>query len=90
MKYKYQFIPDLLPEEYKLLRASIAQRGVDIPIIVDKKGEIIDGFCRQRVCEELSQLKNRLIRGQNPHVRYLFRVLSEENLPVEEDVKEPN
>ena len=62
MKYKYQFIPDLLPEEYKLLRASIAQRGVDIPIIVDKKGEVIDGVCRQRVCEELGQLIDQLRR----------------------------
>jgi len=32
------------------------------PIIVDKKGEIIDGFCRQRVCEELSQLIDQLRR----------------------------
>jgi site-specific DNA-methyltransferase (adenine-specific) len=49
----YQILPDLLPQEYEALKASIAERGVDIPIIVDNKGNIIDGFHRQRACDEL-------------------------------------
>ena len=50
---KYQLLPDLLPEEYDLLRASIADHGVEVPIIVDQEGNIIDGLHRQRACDEL-------------------------------------
>ena len=49
----YQILPDLLPEEYESLRASIADRGVDIPIIVDQDGNVIDGFHREKACGEL-------------------------------------
>ena len=49
----YHILPALLPEEYEALKASIAERGVDIPIIVDQEGNIIDGFHRQRACDEL-------------------------------------
>lgn len=49
----YHILPALLPEEYESLRASIAERGVDIPIIVDQEGNIIDGVHRQRACDEL-------------------------------------
>ena len=40
--------PDLLPEEYEALRASIAERGVDIPKVVDQAGNTLDGRHRQR------------------------------------------
>ena len=52
-KTKYQLLPDLLPEEYDLLKASIADHGVEVPIIVDQEGNIIDGIHRQRACDEL-------------------------------------
>lgn len=29
----YQFLPELLPEEYEALKASIAERGVDVRIV---------------------------------------------------------
>jgi site-specific DNA-methyltransferase (adenine-specific) len=49
----YQFLPELLPEEFEALKSSIAERGVDVPIIVDQDGNIIEGFHRQRACDEL-------------------------------------
>ena len=58
----YRIIPDLLPEEYEALKASIADRGVDIPIIVDQDGNIIDGFHRQRACDELGIFCPREVR----------------------------
>ncbi len=50
---RYQFLPDLLPEEYEALKASIAERGVEVPVIVDQDGETVDGFHRQRATDEL-------------------------------------
>lgn len=46
-KTKYQLLPDLLPEEYDLLNASIADHGVEVLIIVDQEGNIILGLHRQ-------------------------------------------
>lgn len=40
----YQILPDLLPVEYEALRASIAERGVDIPKVVDQEGNTLDGL----------------------------------------------
>jgi len=39
-----QHLPDLMPTEFEAMKASIAERGVDIPIIVDDEGNIIDGW----------------------------------------------
>ena len=50
---RYQFLPDLLPDEYEALKASIAERGVEVPVIVDQDGETVDGFHRERGCGEL-------------------------------------
>ena len=49
----YQILPDLLPEEYESLKASVAEHGVQVPIIVDQDGHTIDGFHRLRACDEL-------------------------------------
>ena len=45
-------LPDLPPQEYEALKASIAQYGVLVPIIT-YHGRIIDGHQRQRACDEL-------------------------------------
>jgi site-specific DNA-methyltransferase (adenine-specific) len=50
---KYQFFSDLTADEFNSLKASIAERGVEVPAIVDQNGETIDGFHRQRACDEL-------------------------------------
>ena len=58
----YQILPDLLPEEYEALKASIAERGVDIPIIVDEVGKTVDGFHREKACDELGIFCPREVR----------------------------
>jgi ParB-like chromosome segregation protein Spo0J len=50
---KYQFLPDLPPDEYAVLKADIAANGVLIPVEVDEFGMILDGHHRARACREL-------------------------------------
>lgn len=52
-KPKYQILPPLTPAEYDALKASIKKRGVEVAIIVDQCGETVDGFHRQKACDEL-------------------------------------
>lgn len=49
----YQVMPELTPEEYAELRADIAERGVMIPIEYDEQGNVLDGYHRLKICEEL-------------------------------------
>ena len=58
----YGFFPDLLPEDFIALKASIANHGVEVAIIVDEKGDIIDGQHRQRACDELGVYCPREVR----------------------------
>lgn len=59
---RYGILPSLLPEEYEALKASISERGVDVPIVVDQNGDIIDGFHRRRACDELGIFCPREVR----------------------------
>lgn len=45
--------PGARPEEDEALRDSIATHGVQLPILVDHCGNIIDGRRRNRICQEL-------------------------------------
>ena len=49
----YQVMPDLTADEYAELKADISQRGVMIPIEYDELGNVLDGYHRLRICEEL-------------------------------------
>ena len=49
----YQVMPELTPEEYEELKADIAERGVMIPIEYDEQGNVLDGYHRLKICEEL-------------------------------------
>jgi len=49
----YQVMRPLSEEEYRDLRDDIALRGVQVPVIVDTAGRIIDGHHRVRACIEL-------------------------------------
>ena len=49
----YQVMPELTPEEYAELKADIAERGVMIPIEYDEQGNVLDGYHRLKICEEL-------------------------------------
>jgi ParB-like chromosome segregation protein Spo0J len=51
-KTKYQFLPPLIPDTYAGLRANIAINGVQVPIVRDENGYILDGFARARIAKE--------------------------------------
>jgi len=46
-------MPDLAEEEYEALKRSIAEHGLEYPILVDRTGTVIDGHHRFRACREL-------------------------------------
>lgn len=50
---KYQVMPELTEDEYKALKADIAERGVMVPIEFDEDGNVLDGHHRLRACMEL-------------------------------------
>ena len=56
-KPKYQFFPDLPPEEYEALKADVAIHGIQYAVIQDEKGNTLDGHQRDRVAKEL-RIKN--------------------------------
>jgi hypothetical protein len=43
---KYQVLPSMPPEQFEVLKADIAERGVLVPIDVDEDGHILDGHHR--------------------------------------------
>jgi len=50
---QYQLLPALSEEEYQNLKADIAERGVMVPIEIDEDGNILDGYHRIKICDEL-------------------------------------
>ena len=50
---RWKLMPDLPEEAYQSLKASIAERGVLVPIELDETGAVLDGHQRLRACEEL-------------------------------------
>jgi ParB-like chromosome segregation protein Spo0J len=46
-------LPQLPPDEYQRLRDDIADNGVQVPIIVDDAGNILDGRHRWLIAQEL-------------------------------------
>ena len=59
---KYQILPPPTPEYLADLRATIIERGVDEPIIVDEDGQIVDGWQRYTICQELGIFCPRQVR----------------------------
>lgn len=49
----FQFMPPLLPSVYSALAESIREHGVQVPVLVDENGAIIDGHHRDRIASEL-------------------------------------
>ncbi len=49
----YQVMPELTAEEYAELKDDIAERGVMVPIEFDENGNVLDGYHRLQICEEL-------------------------------------
>jgi hypothetical protein len=50
---KYRLLPPLDPETYAGLRANIALNGVQVPVVKDDQGHILDGFAREQIAREL-------------------------------------
>src|SRR5271166_5261717 len=50
---KYCLLPPLDPDTYSGLKANIAINGVQVPIVRDEKGYILDGFARAKIAKEL-------------------------------------
>ena len=46
-------LPDLNTWEYDALKASIRRWKVILPVVKDENGDVIDGYQRVRVCNEL-------------------------------------
>jgi hypothetical protein len=46
-------LPELSHDEFGALRDSIQQDGVQYPVLLDRHGDLIDGFHRRKVCAEL-------------------------------------
>jgi ParB-like chromosome segregation protein Spo0J len=62
--HRYQVMPPLSPEEYQPLKADIRANRVKIPIEVDEAGNILDGFHRQQICDELGiECPRRVLEG---------------------------
>jgi hypothetical protein len=47
----FQLMPPLSPDEYTALETSIITSGVQVPIVVDENGVVIDGHHRKRIAE---------------------------------------
>lgn len=52
-QYQYQLLPELDHDEYRTLKEDITIRGVQVPIEIDDKGNILDGHHRKKICDEL-------------------------------------
>jgi len=50
---QYQLLRPLRPEDYAALKESIAEIGVQQPVIFDEDGAVLDGHHRLQVCREL-------------------------------------
>lgn len=71
MSESFDILPELLPEEYISLKQSIADHGVEVPIIVDETGKTIDGHHRERACDELGIYCPREVRHFNSEAEKL-------------------
>jgi hypothetical protein len=49
----YQVLPPLSKDEYDSLRENIRTYGVQVPIVFDENGKVIDGHNRLAICDEL-------------------------------------
>lgn len=49
---EFQTMPPLSSEEYQNLEASILEQGIQVPVIVDERGVVIDGHHRERIASE--------------------------------------
>ncbi len=46
-------VPKISDSQYKEIKQDIQEHGQHVPIIINRKGEILDGLTRNRICQEL-------------------------------------
>lgn len=49
----FQALPPLAPDEYRALEESITAHGIQVPILIDENGVVIDGHHRQKIASHL-------------------------------------
>jgi hypothetical protein len=82
----YQIMPELTKTEYEDLKNDIKKHGIHMPVMVDEQGNVLDGYHRQKIAEELrlnyrtevvsgldEQEKRSFARRVNLHRRQLNR-----------------
>jgi ParB-like chromosome segregation protein Spo0J len=61
----YQVMPPLSHEEYAALTSSIVEHGIQVPIVVDEDGTIIDGHHRAQIAADLGvDCPRRVVAGK--------------------------
>lgn len=56
-------LPALSPALYERLHDDIADRGCIVPILIDSKGNVIDGKVRAAICRELGIVPKKIVIG---------------------------
>lgn len=60
----FQFLPRLANDEYAALEESIRDHGIQVPVVVDERGSIIDGHHRKEISERLGiECPQRIVEG---------------------------
>ncbi len=57
-------VPKISESEYETIRQSIKQVGQHVPIIINQKGEILDGHTRLKACKELGITPRTMMREE--------------------------
>src|SRR5437899_1860808 len=57
-------VPPISESEYETIRQSIKQVGQHVPIIINQKGEILDGHTRLKACKELGITPRTMMREE--------------------------
>lgn len=82
-KHKFNIFPELSPEEYKATMEDIRAKGYDSSLpVVTYQGDIIDGWNRQRACDELGIAPTyRAFEGTDAEaIEYVMRTNKRRNL----------
>lgn len=71
----FQILPELATDDFNRLKASIRERGVEVPVVVDEDGEIIDGHNRAVIADSLGIEYPTIVRaGLSVHEKRLLAV----------------
>ncbi len=73
MSAPYQLLPNLAPDDLRRLTESIQDKGVEMPVVVDENGDILDGHHRQMIADSLGLECPRVVkRGLNENQKRIY------------------